>query len=88
MTCRQTRIAEAIDTVREIEEVVRQMQFPAWDASTINEHPDINSRFRVCVDRVVRIYCAHTSLPFIDLPRRVAAHLDGVADMLEHKEIT
>lgn len=57
---RQKVIHEALSVVREIEAEVRACCFPAWDADTLNEHPDINRRFRECVNHVVAVYCAHT----------------------------
>ena len=54
------QIQLAIEVVVEIEEQVKERFFPAWDSSAFGEkHRPVTERFRVCVNNVVAVYCAH-----------------------------
>ena len=55
---RKELIQDALAIVRQIEEEVQHCCFPAYDADTLNKHPDINARYRECVNHVVAVYCA------------------------------
>lgn len=61
------RIETAIATVIAIEETVKKRQFPAWDQASLEERPELNERFRICVANVVRVYCAQYRNKELDL---------------------